>query len=519
VSPKEQIIGIKPEKKLGIVSFTDPRSEVHLIKKREDYIKKNHLELKKKLEQDGFIVVDPQTELRQQKKDDEIWGINKISEVNKLKKVFSKENISAIIMGCWAWNEPNVPLELAKKLNKPIALVSKNDPLWPGVTALTSTGATFWQLARNYQIKTHNRFLVSSKNEYQELVSWGKACCAINHMQSGSLLLWGGSPALNMEHLNEYNYNLKYKFQTKSIDENQDKLVEQAEIILSEEKPRIAKFINWLNDSNCQIIYDNKMTTEKSISKQIALYLASKDLLSKKTKDEEPIIGVSVKCQPELSIDYGVTGCLIPAFLPFPHDSEGKKSIIPTVCEGDIKGLLTSLLLFGLNSEIPPLFGDLKVLTDDYFVIANCGAASAFYAANSNDPKNTLSKSSLKPQCQGESGAAFGYYTPATKDVATYARIFRIGGKFHLQFGTGKISSKYEKPKEAWGESWPHTVVDLKIPKELFAKAVGTNHLSLTLGNYKTELKHIARILNIKTIDLDVVDSVSTFLQEIKEIK
>ncbi|NHJ32459.1 MAG: fucose isomerase [Asgard group archaeon] len=515
MTARKRKISTSPKKKIGIASFTDPRSEVHLIKKREDYIRKNHLELKQKLEQDGFTVIDPQTTIRQQKKESEIWGINNLVDAKKLSKVFQKEEISALIIGCWAWNEPNVPLELAKKLNIPIALVTKNDPLWPGVTAVTSTGATFWQLSNNYHIKTHNRFIVSSKKEYQDLVSWGKASCAVNHMRSGSLLLWGGSPALNMEHLNENKMYLKYSFLVDTIIEDQSKLIEQVEIILSKNKSRVSNFIKWLNENNCQITYDNKMTTEESISSQIALYLAAKDLITQRIENNESIVGVSVKCQPELSIDYGVTGCLIPAFLPFPFDSEGEKSIIPTVCEGDIKGLLTSTLLFGLNSDIPPLFGDLKVLTDSYFVIANCGGASAFYAANSNDPKITLSRSTLKPQCQGESGGAFGFYTPSTVEEATYARIIRISGKFFLQFGVGKISTEYVKPKEAWGESWPHTVVDLKIPKELFIKAVGTNHFSLTLGNFKKELRYIAKILNIETVELDVEESVKIFLQSI----
>ncbi|MHA1212406.1 MAG: fucose isomerase, partial [Candidatus Heimdallarchaeota archaeon] len=89
------------------------------------------------------------------------------------------------------------------------------------------------------------------------------------------------------------------------------------------------------------------MITKDSISKQIALYLASRDLIAKRLENNERIIGVSVKCQPEISIDYGVTACLLPAFLPFSQDSEGDKPIIPTVCEGDIKGLLTSALLYG----------------------------------------------------------------------------------------------------------------------------------------------------------------------------
>lgn len=515
MSAKKQKVLTTPKMKLGIVSFTDPRSEVHLIKKREDYIRINHLELKEKLESEGFTVIDPQSELRKNKKSGDVWGINNLDDVKQISKEFLQEEISALILGCWAWNEPDVPLELAKKVNVPLALVTKNDPLWPGVTALTSTGATFWQLASNKNIAEHKRFIVSSKNDLQELIYWSKAACVINYLKDGTLILWGGTPALNMEHLNEDIPSLKGFLINDIVTENQNTLIERVEVMLEKDQKRITNFIKWLKDNGCQIIYDNKMTTKDSVTKQIALYFAAKDLVSERIDKGLSIIGTSIKCQPELSIDYAVTGCLIPAFLPFSSDSEGEKPIIPTVCEGDIKGLLTSAILYGLNSVVPPLFGDLKVLTDDYFVIANCGGASAFYAANSNDPKKTLSKSTIGPQCQGETGGAFGFYSPASDEEATYARLIRISGKFFLQFGVGKITTKYEKPAEAWGETWPHTVVDLKIPKEKFIKAVGTNHFSLTLGNFKNELRYIGKILNIATVELDIIESVDSFLKKL----
>lgn len=515
VNAKKQKSNTSPKMKLGIVSFTDPRSEVHLIKEREDYIRKKHLELKQNLESDGFLVIDPQTELRKQEKNIGIWGINNLNDVKKISKEFLQENISALILGCWAWNEPNIPLALANEVGVPIALVTTNNPLWPGITALTSTGATFWQSSDNFHIKTHNRFVVSSKKDYLNLVSWAKASTAVNYLRNGTLILWGIGPALNMEHLNDDVTTLKNFLIKDIITQDQNVLIERVELMLSQNENRISDFIKWLSENNCQVVYNNKMTTKDSISKQIALYFAAKDLITQSFESGESIIGVSIKCQPELSIDYGVTGCLIPSFLPFPIDSEGQKPIIPAVCEGDIKGLITSALLYGLNKENPPLFGDLKVITDDYFVIANCGGASAFFAANSNDPSKSLSKSALKPQCQGETGGAFGFYTPATEEEATYARIIKLDEKYILQFGVGKLSTKYQKPKEAWGESWPHTVVDLKIPKELFVKAVGTNHFSLTLGNFRNELKFIAKILNISIVELDIIESVETFLQNI----
>ena len=159
-------------------------------------------------------------------------------------------------------------------------------------------------------------------------------------------------------------------------------------------------------------------------------------------------------------------------------------------------------MLYGINSNIPPLFGDLKILTNNYFIIANCGASSAFYTANSNDPKESLSKAILQAQCQGKSGGAFGYSTPKTTDEATYARITRVDSDYYLQIGTGKIIAQDKSEKKAWGTTWPHTAVELKVPEKMFLKAIGTNHLSLTLGNYVQEMKFIAKLLNMPLIQL-----------------
>ena len=157
----------------------------------------------------------------------------------------------------------------------------------------------------------------------------------------------------------------------------------------------------------------------------------------------------------------------------------------------------------------------MKILSKDYFIIANCGAASAFYAANSNEPEIALSNSTIQAQCQGESGGAFGYQTPKTNEDATYARITRIESDYYLQVGTGKLISQDKSEKKAWGTTWPHTAVELKVPEKMFLKAIGTNHLSLTIGNYTLEMKHISRLLGIPLIRLDDINSIESFLENI----
>ena len=499
-------------RKIGIVSFTDPRDDVQLVNKREEYIRKSHQTLVKKLEQKGIIVINP---LEKRNEENQlVWGVNKENQIKDLQLEFLRENVAGLLFGCWAWNEPNIPIELAKKVDIPIALVTKNNPEWPGITAVTSTGASFWETAHSHHIKTHERFVIQQDQKIDSILNWSNATISLNHLKNGKLVLWGGSPALNMEHLNDDIPFLKRFLVKDIISYDQYILIQKAENILLKNRTRVVKFKNWLESNGCKIEYDNKMTTEEIVLKQIALYFAAKDFITEANKNDESIIGASIKCQPELSVDYGITPCLIPAFLPFPEDSEGKKPIIPTVCEGDIKGLITSILLFGLNG-LSPLFGDLKIIKDNYFVIANCGASSAYYAAISNKPKEALAACTIAPQCQGKSGGAFGYITPPTKEEATFARLIRLDSNYILQIGTGKILDFTLKQEKTWGTTWPHTAIQMKIPGELLVKAIGTNHLSLTLGDHREELKFIAKMLGIPIVSLDDINDTQIFLDTI----
>ena len=136
-----------PQRKIGLISFTDPRREVKLAYKREKYIKDTHQKIVKEIRKAGFIAIDPQKELKGDEIIDQKWGISELSELDYVEKQFQKENIAGLIIGCFSWNEPDLPHLLAKKLSVPIALLTINNPQWPGVTALTSTGASFWQLS------------------------------------------------------------------------------------------------------------------------------------------------------------------------------------------------------------------------------------------------------------------------------------------------------------------------------------------------------------------------------------
>ena len=73
------------------------------------------------------------------------------------------------------------------------------------------------------------------------------------------------------------------------------------------------------------------------IDKTIAFYLALKDLVQ-----EHKLDGVTVKCQYELSIEYGFTPCVALSILG---------AEMPVSCEGDVYMLLTQMVMHYISGD------------------------------------------------------------------------------------------------------------------------------------------------------------------------
>ncbi len=488
--------------KFGVVTFTDPR-EVALSDERERYNMKKHIEFV------NFIrkfckIVDGNQVLQKKEKN---FGISNMEEVFAVERVFKKEDICGLFILLPTWTEPNLPLSLASRLNVPVMLYSEDEGLWPGTTCMTSTGATFWQNSSSIYVLKHFRSM-----EKEKVIPWIRSVSALNKLKKSSLLLLGGSYSLSMEHLEEDVSCIKRLFVNDVIFESEYPIIQRAEDILNNEEERVNAFLEWIKKNGCKIIYDEKMVTADSLKKQSAIYLAVKDFVNSR----DDIIGLSLKCQPDLSVHYGVTGCFVPAFMPFTADSEGKKRSIAAVCEGDIKGLLSSVLLETL-AGIPALFGDLKYVDDGFMIISNCGASSIYYASKSCDPSETLKNVKLMAQCQGASGSAV-HYTGFPSEV-TVARFIRVEDTYFLQSAVGKIEKLSDelKKKIVWGSSWPIIPIRLSenIDRDLLINSFGSNHYSAVYGNYIEELSIVSKLLGIRMVRMDRESSIIQFLNEV----
>lgn len=491
---------------LAMATFTDPR-KTSLSIERERALMEKHQTLINELKKDGFEVLDVNKKLKKYEAFEKghNFGIDDKDEVFEASRFINSNEVSGIILGLWHWTESNLVTLLAKETNRPLLLYADDDISWAGTTCVTSVGASLWESAVNFYALHHVRL----KGDPEKIKAWGRAVEAIARISKKSLLVWGAPYTLGMEHLMDDLPELK-RFIGDLLLLDQYLIVRKADSMLSDEKKRVKveEFVGWLN-KKAKVKYDNVMLTPEALRRQVAIYLAAKEIYEE-YKNE--VAGVSIKCQPELSEVYGVTACLIPALFPFSLDVKGEKEIIPATCEGDIKGTISSILLYYLSGK-PPLFGDIKYVDDELILIANCGASSLYYVRLSENPEDNLRYTTIQGQCQGKSGGALTYRTPKT--TLTIARLIRINGEYYLLYllGEGVEINEEIEQKLKWGKQWPHTAIKNPLDKNTFLQVMGANHLSAVPGDYREELRFIAKLWGIKAINLAEKEEVKEILK------
>ncbi len=255
---------------------------------------------------------------------------------------------------------------------------------------------------------------------------------------------------------------------------------------------------------------DGKMLTDEVLRFSAGHYLAARDRL--KELEGESIMGTSVKCHFEVSTKcVGCTLCLIPGFLPFASDSEGERAVVPVSCEGDLKALLTMVMLHRFNPAAAPLFGDTIWFKKESLLLSNCGSSSVYWAGRSMDPKVSLPHVRLMPQLHGASGSSVFYVTPGGK--VTYARLFRVKGRYFMYLGLGTVPEEKVQIDRAPG--WPQTRVVFESDPYLLYKTAPSNHGCLTDGDVTREMEALCRQAGVSVVRCDRDESLKAYIGEL----
>ena len=224
--------------------------------------------------------------------------------------------------------------------------------------------------------------------------------------------------------------------------------------------------------------------SEAEVDKAIALHLALQHLVETKNYH-----GMAIRCWPEVFTDYGCALCASMAHVA----DKG----VPTACEADVYGALSSLLIQHLSGSKPWLVDIVDFDFDDNtMVVWHCGSAPMAMCADvthsqatvhSNRRKALLREFALKP------------------GTVTFARLSQAQGKLTMVLGSGEV---LQRPKSFSGTSG---VIRPALAAEQMAdKIIGfglEHHVSIVYAECKTALETVAANLGIEVLDLDEPNS------------
>ena len=501
--------GSKP--RVGLVTFTDGRDSF-FDQARENHLRHIHKGLVDFLTAQGCEVVDPMVELRQGATD---WfGVRRYDDAAFCARYLQAHQAECMVLCSHFWTPPMLVIDVVREANLPTMLYTVDDPSMPGTVSVSAVGASLLESGVNRHAIQHERL----KDRPERMLPWIRASAAVTKMRQSAVMLWGGSYALHMEHLQDDIPALKRFLIRDVLNEGEYALIRRAEKILANEPDRVDHFLQWFQRLGGTLCYDDVSATPRNVAIQVAYYLAARDRLHE--LESERIVGVSVRCQPTLSVEYGVVGCTLPAFLPFGCDDLGPKPVFSTTCEGDLKGLLTSVLFQFLRPGVGPIFGDLKYVGEDFFAISNCGAASIWWAGKSNDPAITLPKVTMQANCDGFTGAAVGFM--GQSGPVTTARIGRVKGRYFMQMGVGEsvaVEGKVrDKVTKMFGEMWPNVMIKMGTDPDLLFRTTLSNHPVATDGDVSQEITYACRQLGIPIVRVDSDESMLQFVDTLASI-
>ncbi len=508
-----------PDKNIitGIVTYSHP-PVYHTTAEREKYVKSEYAKLSNFLKDNGFSVAAPLSELRKSSGYSR-FGIGDVSDLEFCVNYLRSNGAKCLVVQLNQWTRISLITALIKELDLPTALYANSDGIYPGEVTASAAAASLFEVFPSRNCSLLERFRDSEKEQF---LSWLKGVGALQNMRSSRVIIWGGYYGADIPYTRDDDAAIENNFIKEAIPEQEMVIIQKANDILKKEPARIDGFLEWLNKNKVEIKYDNSMLTHDALRFQISQYFAARDRIME-LKDEN-IRGVTIKCHFEVSTNcIGCTECLIPAFLPFGTDSESLKSSIPVGCEGDLKGLLTSMMLQFINPMVPPLFGDVITFNKDYTMISNCGSASVYWAGRSNNPEVSLPKVKLLPQVHGKSGSAVHYFTPedlpeiggqyskpgneGPQSVVTYARLFRINRKYFMYLGLGRITQS----GGTHGRVWPVTKVHFNTDPYLLFKTSPANHGSLTEGDITREIEYFCKYAGVEVVRCDDNKSLEDF--------
>jgi len=372
-----------------------------------------------------------------------------------------------------SWAEPPMIVNtLMNFRNRPILLWTLSSFNEKGVLIAPAGAAAMSAVMQPLKTMGFNIKVVfgnsDSRNVQNEIVGFAKACEAARKLSQSRIGIFGyadmGSYTAGFDQT-----SLRSKIGPEVEDYEVHRLLLRAEEVTDEEADRFIedKLGNWNVD---------KEVSREDLQKAIKLFLALKKII-----DERRFSAVSMKCVYGLPIYYGITPCI-------PLALAGAE--VPVVCECDVLGLVTELMLDYISGQ-RSVYLEFYDILDDRVLMGVCGMIPQ--QALENTPR-------LYKYAWGKLTGLMTVGSMRTGKV-TLARLASIDDQYKLHV----VVAEAEKPR-VWHEiGWqleapvyPSLEIVLGNRTREFMEKILAQHYHVIYGDYSTELTELCRLLGIE---------------------
>lgn len=304
----------------------------------------------------------------------------------------------------------------------------------------------------------------------REILSFARAASAMNHLAHSRIGIFGyadmGSYTAGFDQT-----SLRSKIGVEVEDYEIHRLLLKADEVKDEEADNLIseQFKGWSMD---------KQVAKEDLRKAVKAYLALKMII-----DERRFNAVSMKCVYGLPIYYGITPCI-------PLALAGAE--IPVVCESDVLGLVTELVMDFVSGQRSAYLEFYDIL-DDRILMGVCGMI----------PQSALEETPRLYKYAWGKLTGLMLVGPMKTGKITLARLASAGDRYRMHATVAEAVKPRIWHEIGWqleAPVYPSLEIILGDRTNKFTENILAQHYHLVYGDYSDELAELCRLLGIEGI-------------------
>ena len=220
----------------------------------------------------------------------------------------------------------------------------------------------------------------------------------------------------------------------------------------------------------------SEKASDENLLLTVKIYLRMKQLMQ-----ENLLCAITVKCQYEMSLEYGFSPCLALSLLGMEY---------PVCCEGDVNETLSQMILHGVSGGKPTTYGDTLHFFDDGIICAACGFA----------PRAFLKDSKPSVDCHTAIVTGLLITSSFKEQQITMIRLAPYKDSYKLHLIKGRIE-ELKDFHEIGCPQYSGSIIRFENKTvEEFKNEIMSQHYAIISGDYEREVRQWCELMGVKVI-------------------